>query len=302
MYAILEGEAESRDDRDETSSESESSSRRILTRGDAFGESCLLAGAPRRETVVATYRGATLVEIRVAAVAPMLRNAKFFIRAAAAAVAAKEDQDQTATNEEPSSETSRERRAEIRAARVAASIRSFYGLPRDEYDDDDDDRLGAARAGLPTRGDDPTPFPGGFGARSDAAGSAPAPASGLRPGKPRKRRLGTDPRDASLSASPLDDAWTARLRAHPLFGAMTACELAHLRASARCVFVPVGRRLVGKGDDRDDAFLVVAGVLNAYAEKDLVGGGFRRGGGGDDDDDDLGSGAGGGRLRWCRRA
>ena len=292
MYAILEGEAESRDDRDETP-ESESSSRRILTRGDAFGESCLLAGAPRRETVVATYRGATLVEIRAAAVAPMLRNAKFFIRAAAAAVAAKEDQ--TATNEEPSTEASRERRAEIRAARVAASIRAFYGLPRDDDDDDvasdGDDRLGAARAGLPTRGDDPTPFPGGFGARSDAAGSAPA--SGLGPGKPRKRRLGTDPRDASLSASPLDDAWTARLRAHPLFGAMTACELAHLRASARRVFVPVGRRLVGEGDDRDDrddAFLVVAGVLNAYAEKDLAGGGFRRGGG--DDDDDLGSGAG----------
>ena len=70
---------------------------------------------------------------------------------------------------------------------------------------------------------------------------------------------------------------------------MTACELAHLRASARRVFVPVGRRLVGEGDDRDDAFLVVAGVLNVYAEKDLAGGGFRRDGG---DDDDLGAGAG----------
>ena len=76
MYAILEGEAELADDDDDV--ESESSSRRVLTRGDAFGESCLLTGAPRRETVVATYRGATLVEIRAAAVAPMLRNARAF--------------------------------------------------------------------------------------------------------------------------------------------------------------------------------------------------------------------------------
>ena len=45
---------------------------------------------------------------------------------------------------------------------------------------------------------------------------------------------------------------------------MTACELAHLRVSARRVFVPVGRRLVGEGDEGDDAFVVVAGVLHAY--------------------------------------
>ena len=264
MYAILEGEAELADDDDDV--ESESSSRRVLTRGDAFGESCLLTGAPRRETVVATYRGATLVEIRAAAVAPMLRNAARFLPAAAAAVAAKDDRTTTTSERSETSEA-------IRVARVAASIRAFYGLPRDEDDDGDATKTTNARAGVPTRDDDPTPFPGGFGARANDVASG-SESAGLIPGKPRKRRLGTDPRDASVSASPLDDAMTARLRAHPLFGAMTACELAHLRVSARRVFVPVGRRLVGEGDEGDDAFVVVAGVLHAYRRREGVPGTF----------------------------
>jgi len=258
MYAILEGEAERADGDDDV--ESESSSRRVLTRGDAFGESCLLTGAPRRETVVATYRGATLVEIRAAAVAPMLRNAARFLPAAAAAVAAKDDRTTTTSERSETSEA-------IRVARVAASIRAFYGLPRDEDDDGDTTKTTNARAGVPTRDDDPTPFPGGFGARANDVASG-SESAGLFPGKPRKRRLGTDPRDASVSASPLDDAMIARLRAHPLFGAMTACELAHLRVSARRVFVPVGRRLVGEGDEGDDAFVVVAGVLHAYRRRE----------------------------------
>ena len=264
MYAILEGEAELADDDDDV--ESESSSRRVLTRGDAFGESCLLTGAPRRETVVATYRGATLVEIRAAAVAPMLRNAARFLPAAAAAVAAKDDRTTTTSERSETSEA-------IRVARVAASIRAFYGLPRDEDDDGDATKTTNARAGVPTRDDDATPFPGGFGARANDVASG-SESAGLIPGKPRKRRLGTDPRDASVSASPLDDAMTARLRAHPLFGAMTACELAHLRVSARRVFVPVGRRLVGEGDEGDDAFVVVAGVLHAYRRREGVPGTF----------------------------
>ena len=293
MYAILEGEAERADDDDDV--ESESSSRRVLTRGDAFGESCLLTGAPRRETVVATYRGATLVEIRAAAVAPMLRNAARFLPAAAAAVAAKDDRTTTTSERSETSEA-------IRVARVAASIRAFYGLPRDEDDDGDATKTTNARAGVPTRDDDPTPFPGGFGARANDVASG-SESAGLIPGKPRKRRLGTDPRDASVSASPLDDAMTARLRAHPLFGAMTACELAHLRVSARRVFVPVGRRLVGEGDEGDDAFVVVAGVLHAYRRREGARGAVRGTTAVEDDRDrDEGGSGSGARESWRNRS
>ena len=265
MYAILEGEAELADDDDDV--ESESSTRRVLTRGDAFGESCLLDGraetrdgggdVPRRDARGDSRRGG----------GADASKRRAFLPAAAAAVAAKDDRTTTTSERSETSEA-------IRVARVAASIRAFYGLPRDEDDDGDATKTTNARAGVPTRDDDPTPFPGGFGARANDVASG-SESAGLIPGKPRKRRLGTDPRDASVSASPLDDAMTARLRAHPLFGAMTACELAHLRVSARRVFVPVGRRLVGEGDEGDDAFVVVAGVLHAYRRREGVPGTFR---------------------------
>ena len=189
MYADG-GEAELADDDDDV--ESESSSRRVLTRGDAFGESCLLTGAPRRETVVATYRGATLVEIRAAAVAPTASNAARF-SSPPPPVAAKDDRTTTTSERSETSEA-------IRVARVAASIRAFYGLPRDEDDDGDATKTTNARAGVPTRDDDPTPFQGGFGARANDVASG-SESAGLIPGKPRKRRLGTDPRDATVSAS-----------------------------------------------------------------------------------------------------
>ena len=263
MYAILEGEAERADGDDDV--ESESSSRRILTRGDAFGESCLLDGrtetrdgggdVPRRDARGDSSRGG-------GADAP---KRQIFHPAAAAAVAAKEDQDD---DDERRTDPKRRGNADSRRARRRVHPRVLRPPPR---------RRRRRRRRRPTK-----PLAPGYRRatttrRRSRAGSArvrtpsrpgPNPRPGFVRGSPGnvdwERTLATRrcPRRRSTTR------WTARLRAHPLFGAMTACELAHLRVSARRVFVPVGRRLVGEGDEGDDAFVVVAGVLHAYRRRE----------------------------------
>ena len=119
LYAILEGEAELADDDDDV--ESESSSRRVLTRGDAFGESPSPAGRTRdarRWSRRSVFRDARsrFAPRRWRMMPPS--NAARFLPAAAAAVAAKDDRT-TTTSER--SETS-----EARVARVAASIRRLF--------------------------------------------------------------------------------------------------------------------------------------------------------------------------------
>jgi len=137
MLVVMEGELEVEE---ETLTDPRSSAAsgkvdkkvlRMLRRGDVFGESCLFTGAPRGCTVRATYRGATLVELSPAAIAPILRNVDSFVPTVAQVLASRVDagdQESRAPRVEGYPERIPDQSPIDRAARLDASIRLRHGL------------------------------------------------------------------------------------------------------------------------------------------------------------------------------
>lgn len=137
MFVVMEGELEVKE---ETLTDPRSSAAsgkvdkkvlRTLRRGDVFGESCLFTGAPRGCTVTATYRGATLIELSPAAIAPILRNVDSFVPTVAQVLASRLDAGDQAPNQGPNQATYPDQHPDAlidRAARLDASIRLRHDL------------------------------------------------------------------------------------------------------------------------------------------------------------------------------
>ena len=134
MFVVMEGELEVEE---ETLTDPRSSAAsgkvdkkvlRTLRRGDVFGESCLFTAAPRGCTVTATYRGATLIELSPAAIAPILRNVDSFVPTVARVLASRVDAGDQEPNH-PGAYPDQSPDALIdRAARLDASIRLRHRL------------------------------------------------------------------------------------------------------------------------------------------------------------------------------
>jgi CRP-like cAMP-binding protein len=137
MFVVMEGELEVEE---ETLTDPRSSAAsgkvdkkvlRTLRRGDVFGESCLFTGAPRGCTVTATYRGATLIELSPAAIAPILRNVDSFVPTVAQVLASRLDAGDQGPNQGPNQGTYPDQNPDAsidRAARLDASIRLRHDL------------------------------------------------------------------------------------------------------------------------------------------------------------------------------
>jgi CRP-like cAMP-binding protein len=222
---------------------------RQLTRGDIFGELCLLTGAPRSASVTATYQGATLLEINAAAMVPILASVREFIPTAAAVLAGRYlDRDPAWAAMEAAA---REQRLAVRAGRLAESIYNFHNI---RVADQGDGRVAARKltgwSGLGGVGggvedhypsDDPSPgVPGelGVGLLTNGDGGvhgiAAVAAARTRNNGSTTTNIntnsgggsgggGSDGKDAFVEAA------AAGLHLHPFFSALTAAETRAVR-------------------------------------------------------------------------
>ena len=247
---------------------------RELGRGDIFGETCMLTGAPRSASVTATYDGAKLIELTAAAISPILHNVKAFIPTAAAVLAARYlDREPAWDGMDPDA---REDRLQLRAARLADSMRNYHGVAAtDETDgrvtarklmanvglagelDQEDEPLQLGRRRVSVHPDDEPS--GGKTSRSVVTA-----ASGGR------RRLGEGILDGGVSrgggGGAFDETVASGLRLHPFFSALSAREILAVGRRSQRFSVEMGQRVFRQADPGSSMFIIVKGIAIVFYE------------------------------------